>query len=108
MVTAETAVVLPMLVLILGLLLGIVGHSVDVIRVIDAARSGARLAARGESHQQVRQQTLAEAPQGSEVDVELTANTVVVRVASPPRRLLGLIELPAASSHATALMEGSG
>jgi Flp pilus assembly protein TadG len=48
MVTAEAAVVLPTLLLVLGLGFSAVGHVVDVIRATDAARAGARAAARGD------------------------------------------------------------
>lgn len=105
MVTAETAVVLPVFVLILGLLLAVVGHSVDAIRAIDAARSAARLAARGESTDVVRQQALDEAPTGSTVHVSSTGGEVRVRVVAPERTLIGSLGLPAAETEAVALVE---
>jgi len=105
MVTAETAVVLPVFVLILGLILAVVGHSVDAIRSIDAARSAARLAARGEPLEAVRQQALAEAPAGSTVRVVFSAGEVRVRVVAPERTLLGPLGLPAAETEAVALVE---
>jgi len=106
MVTAETAVVLPVFVLILGLILAVVGHSVDAIRAIDAARSAARLAARGEPIDVVRQQALDEAPAGSTVNIEFSAGEVRVRVVAPKRTLIGPLGLPAAESEAVALVEG--
>jgi Flp pilus assembly protein TadG len=55
MVTAETAVVLPALLLVLALAVSAVGHVLDVVRVTDAARAGARAAARGETDDVVQQ-----------------------------------------------------
>jgi len=105
MVTAETAVVLPVFVLILGLILAVIGHSVDAIRTIDAARSAARLAARGEPMEAVREQALAEAPVGSTVRVVFSGGEVRVRVVAPERTLLGPLGLPAAETEAVALVE---
>jgi len=108
MVIAETAVVLPVFVLILGLLLAVVGHSVDAIRAIDAARSAARLAARGEPLSVVRQQALDEAPAGSTVHVSSDGQEVRVHVVAPERALIGPLGLPAAETVAVALTEGGG
>ena len=47
MVTAEFAVVLPAVVLVLALSLGALGLALDQIRCVDAARAGARAASRG-------------------------------------------------------------
>lgn len=105
MVTAETAVVLPVFVLILGLLLAIVGHSVDTIRTIDAARSAARLAARGEPMAVVRQQALNEAPAGATVHVSSSGEEVRVHVVAPERTLIGPLGLPAAEAEIVALAE---
>jgi len=107
MVTAETAVVLPVLVLLLTLLLATLSHAVDYVRVIDAARSAARLAARGESLSTVEQQALAEAPEGSSVDLDTSGDQVRVTVTAPERRLLGPIALPSAGAEAVALLESS-
>ena len=48
MVTAEFAVVLPAIVLVLGLSLGALGLALDQVRCVDAARAGARAASRGD------------------------------------------------------------
>ena len=59
-VTAETAVVLPGLLLVVALGLSAVGHVVDVVRATDASRAGARAAARGDDDSAVRSAVLTE------------------------------------------------
>ena len=49
MVTAELAVVLPALLLVLAVALSALGLAVDQVRCVDAAAAGARAAARGDS-----------------------------------------------------------
>jgi len=105
MVTAETAVVLPVFVLVLAVMVAVVGYSVDSIRVIDAAKSGARLAARGEPIEVVRQQAEEEAPDGASVYVSFDDDEVRVSVVSPGRTMLGPLGLPAAEAEAVALIE---
>ena len=105
MVTAETAVVLPVLVVLFALLLAGLGQAVDYVRNIDAARSAARLAARGESVAVAEQQALREAPDGSHVEIRLGGEQVQVTVTTPGRRLLGPISLPSTESVAVALVE---
>ena len=108
MVTAETAVVLPVLVMLLALLLGVLGHAVDQARMVDAARSGARAAARGESIDEVRRVVLDEAPDGISVSVHQSATEVSVEVTAPSRSLFGLLALPAPSAESVALLEAGG
>ncbi|MCE7080085.1 TadE family type IV pilus minor pilin [Streptomyces sp. ST2-7A] len=66
-VTAETALVVPTLVLLMGVLLWATGAAVTALQCSDAARAAARAAARGESEETVRGTALALAPQGAEV-----------------------------------------
>ena len=105
MVTAETAVVLPVLVLLLALLLGVLGHALDYVRSTDAARSAARMAARGEPVSTTERQALSEAPAGSSVSVQSDGMHVQVTIRAPARHLLGPITLPAAEATAVALVE---
>ncbi|MEO8329674.1 MAG: TadE family type IV pilus minor pilin [Candidatus Nanopelagicales bacterium] len=105
MVTAETAVVLPVLVMLLVVLLGVIGHAVDQVRAIDAARTAARMAARGELVDDVKQQAAREAPPGSVVSVEHIDETFRVTLTVPGVRVLGLIELPQVEAVAVALDE---
>ena len=79
-ITAETAVVLPVLVLVLVALLG-VAHAVGVqLAAEDAARVGARAAARGESQGEVERLTRSVAPAGSAVTVSRSGGLVRVDV----------------------------
>ncbi|MGP3987777.1 TadE family type IV pilus minor pilin [Streptomyces sp. 3N207] len=78
-VTAEAAVVIPALVLLVaGLLWGLMA-SVARIQCVDAARAGARAAARGEPGNAVAQAVRSAAPPGARV--EMTREGELVRVA---------------------------
>ncbi|MCZ2818912.1 pilus assembly protein [Modestobacter sp. VKM Ac-2977] len=84
MVTAETAVVLPVLLLVLA---GAVAAVVVVgaqLRCVDAAREGARAAARGEPAAVVHELAAQAAPDGATTDLgvgETVRVTVAARVA---------------------------
>jgi Flp pilus assembly protein TadG len=81
MVTAETAVVLPVLLLVLA---GAVAAIVLVgaqLRCIDAAREGVRAAARGEAASAVTEIVRRAAPDGAAVSVTRTGDEVRVAVA---------------------------
>jgi Flp pilus assembly protein TadG len=82
MVTAETAVVLPVLLMVL---VGAVGAVVVVgaqLRCVDAAREGARAAARGEPAGVVTDVAGRAAPDGAVTDVATTEETVAVTVSA--------------------------
>ncbi|WP_405012598.1 TadE family type IV pilus minor pilin [Kitasatospora sp. NBC_01539] len=81
MVTAETAVALPAMVLLAALLTWGVLGTVAQIRCVDAARVGARAAARGETDPATSAR--AAAPPGAVVQVLREADTVRVTVESP-------------------------
>lgn len=109
MVTAEFAVVLPAVVLVLALSLGALGLALDQVRCVDAARAGARAASRGDSPGAVILVASRAAPSQAVVTLETSGDLVSVTVASPPRVGTGL--LPAwvhASSTASAALESSG
>lgn len=93
-VTAEAAVVLPVLVLVLALL--VTGARVIAAQLAcqDAARVGARTAARGEPADEVLRQTRAVAPRGAEVRVERGGDLVRVRVSARVRPLGAAARLP--------------
>ena len=81
MVTAETAVVLPVLLLVLA---GAVAAVVVVgaqLRCVDAAREGVRAAARGEPPAAVTEIVRRAAPAGAAVSVTRTGDEVRVAVA---------------------------
>ncbi|MCV2491754.1 pilus assembly protein [Geodermatophilus sp. YIM 151500] len=82
MVTAETAVVLPVLLLVLAgavAALAVVGAQ---LRCVDAAREGARAAARGSAAAEVRRIVTATAPDGAGVTTVHDGNLVVVTVSA--------------------------
>lgn len=79
--TAETAVVLPALVLLAAMLIWGVLAAAAQIRCIDAARVGARAAARGDADATARAQ--AAAPSGAAVHVALEGEDVRVTVEAP-------------------------
>jgi TadE-like protein len=108
MVTAEFAVVLPAVVLVLALSLGALGLALDQIRCVDAARAGARAASRGDSPGAVILVAGRAAPSGAVVSVGTSGDLVSVLVVSRPRVAASL--LPAwlqASSTASAVRESS-
>ena len=85
MATAEIAVALPALVLVTAIgLWGLTAASVQ-LTCADAARSGARAAARGESLAAVRDQVARAVPKGAVVRVSRDEATVTVDVSVPVR-----------------------
>lgn len=108
MVTAEFAVVLPAVVLVLALSLGALGLALDQVRCVDAARAGARAASRGDSNVAVILVTRRAAPSQAQVSMVTSGDLVRVSVVSRPR-VAGSV-LPAwlrASSTASAVREPS-
>jgi len=103
-VTAELALVLPGVVLLLVALLTAAGAAVTQVRVADAARAGARAAALGESHAEVGEVARSLAGDASDVRVSESGGYVVVEVSQDFSGPLGLADL-AASSSARALPE---
>lgn len=105
MVTAEFALVLPVVVVVLTLALAALAAATDQLRCVDAVRVGARAAARGDTVAAVEAAVRRAAPERSRVDVEIR-RVVTVTVTAPPRALLAW--LPARlrpSASATALPE---
>ncbi|MFC7490031.1 MULTISPECIES: TadE family type IV pilus minor pilin [unclassified Knoellia] len=103
MVTAEIAVALPALVLVLTLGLGAVAVVTDQLRCVDAARVGARLLARGEPVEQVRNEVARQAPDGAEIGFEVGPDSVRVDVSAQPPPLLravGVSARPRGVAHA--------
>ncbi|MEV1009782.1 TadE family type IV pilus minor pilin [Streptomyces sp. NPDC049881] len=68
-VTAESAIVVPALVLLLGAMLWGLGAVAVRLQCGDAARAGARAAARGETEADVTAVAAAVAPGGARIDV---------------------------------------
>jgi hypothetical protein len=108
-VTAEAAVVLPALALFTAMLLWALMAAAGQIRCVDAARAGARAAARTEPDAQVRVAALSAAPRGAEVTLERSGDLVRVRVTARslgPGRLAGALSADL-EAEATALAEDS-
>ncbi|MGB7448181.1 MAG: TadE family type IV pilus minor pilin [Ornithinimicrobium sp.] len=106
MATAELALAIPAVVMVLWLCLAGLTLSVDQIRCVDAARTAARAASRGYDVGQVRLVGQSLTPTGTEVSVTFLdeADAVQVAVTAPPR-VQWLPMLPRASSVATAPRE---
>ena len=83
MVTAETAVVLPVLLLVLAGAVAAVTVVGAQLRCVDAVREGARAAARGEDVATVRALVLRAAPEGMAVSVTHTGDDVLVGISGP-------------------------
>jgi hypothetical protein len=106
-VTAETAVVLPVLVIVLVALLWILALASAHTRASDIAVRTARAAARGDSVESLRAAAHASVPE-ADVDIEMTSDLVVVRVRwsmSPPVAFLSAIGTQEIRSDATARRE---
>lgn len=102
MVTAELAVALPAVLLVAALCLVAVSVGIDQVRCVDAARLGARAAARGDPGEVVRAEALRVAPSGAEVSVRTGPTEVSVTVtavrSSPGASWLGSFPVQATSS----------
>jgi len=104
--TAELAVALPSLVIVLAVALAAVDLGLAQVRCVDAARLGARLLARGEPEGSVLAEVRAAAPHGAEVSVASDGTRVSVLVtATVPAALRPLGTLPAPSASARAVLE---
>ncbi|KOG57869.1 hypothetical protein ADK75_00150 [Streptomyces virginiae] len=81
--TAEAALVIPALVLFAALLVWALMAAAAQIRCVDAARAGARAAARAEPVEVAEAAARAAAPQGARVELERVGDLWRVRVAAP-------------------------
>jgi Flp pilus assembly protein TadG len=109
MVTAETAVVLPVLLVVLAAAVWVLACVAGQLRCVDAARIGARAAARGDTPAAVSTATSAVAPAGARIDVQRSGDSVTVTVAAVVRPFgSALRRLPGTpvAAHATAIVEG--
>jgi hypothetical protein len=109
MVTAEFAVAIPALLLVLVLALSAVVAAMDQLRCIDAARATARALARGDSGEDALALGRPLAPAGAEFVVGGTAQVVQVSVRGSAPAALGWLG-PAATprSAAVAAREDAG
>lgn len=97
MVTAEAAVVLPTLVLLLALAVTVVTTVGAQLKLVDAARESARAAARGEDVATVKRAGQQTGPSGTAVEVVRTGRIVRVtaRATTKPLGLLPGLHLTA-------------
>ncbi|MGZ4490958.1 MAG: TadE family type IV pilus minor pilin [Nocardioidaceae bacterium] len=89
-VTAETAVVLPVLVAVALGLAWVLSLAVTQVRVVDAAREVARAAARDECRADAVARGQRVAPDGARISVRVDAADVVATVAADVRGPAGL------------------
>ncbi|WP_187122595.1 TadE family type IV pilus minor pilin [Mobilicoccus massiliensis] len=106
--TAEMAAAMPVVVLLLALVLTSVRVGVDQMRCVDAARAGARAAARGEGDDAVGTVVARAAPRGSRVSISRVDTDVVVDVSAPAVLRVPLLDaLPSPAARATSVLEGT-
>jgi hypothetical protein len=105
MATAELAVVLPTLVLIIAAGLSMVSVVLEQVRCVDAAREAARAAARGEPVDVVRAVASRVGPGAASVDVAAGADQVRVTVSARAGRVGGLLPTFRVTATAVALRE---
>lgn len=104
MATAELAVALPAVVLVLALALTALALGVDHVRCQDAARAAVRAASRGEPAAVVHEVARSRAPDGARVSLDPGSDGVGVVVEAPGRVRL-LPDLPGARASAWAYWE---
>ncbi len=104
MVTAELAVGLPAIVLVLALAVGVVQLGLAQIRCQDAAGVAARAAARGDSPARIEQLALTAAPAGAQLGIT-GDRLITVTVTAPGTRLLAWWPT-GVEATATAVREG--
>ncbi|MFF6954871.1 TadE family type IV pilus minor pilin [Streptomyces sp. NPDC008317] len=85
-VTAEAAMVIPMLVALTAALIWGLMAAAAQVRCVDAARAGARAAARSEAPGEVLRVAREAAPSGARVGVERSGDLIRVRVTVPAPR----------------------
>lgn len=103
MVSAELALAIPALLLVLMLCMVGLGIGADHLRATDAARAGARAAARGDDPAEARAAAAVIAPSGSQIVVSVVGEQVTVQVTAPARRMLPGV--PGASASAVSTLE---
>ncbi|NAS22521.1 hypothetical protein GT755_12595 [Herbidospora sp. NEAU-GS84] len=107
-VTAEMAAALPALVVVLGAALWAVSVVGARLECVDAARAGARAAARGDEVSAVREGAMAVAPAGATVEVTVGAavTEVTVRARVRPAWAVVLPEVAVSASASSATEKG--
>ncbi len=104
MATAELAVALPALVMVVSLLAVVIGVASDASRTSEAARAAARAASVGTDREVVVDQAQQLAPRAAVVRMWVDGPWVRVEVTAPGRQW-GPVPMPAPRSTAAALLE---
>ena len=108
-VTAETAVLLPALLVVLALAVGVLACVAAQLACVDAARAAARAAARGDSPALVRATGRRLAPEGAVVVLRGDEGLVEVVVTARVRPFgHGLVALPAVDVRGRAVADVEG
>jgi hypothetical protein len=107
MVTAELAVAIPAILLVLATCLAGVNAGIDQIRCVDAARLAARSAARGDTAAAVRVAALSAAPPGASLTLAEDAVTVTVTIEARSGGWGGVLPSWGLVAHATAPRESA-
>lgn len=102
-VTAETAVVLPVLILLVAALAWLVALGVSQVRVVDAARETARALARGEEAALSEEYGRRIAPDGARFKISQDAGQVRVEVSAKIAGPGGIFKLPGFLARSTAV-----
>lgn len=105
MVTAEAALVLPVLVVLLTVGLGAVTAVTAQLRCVDAAREAARAASRGEPTSTATGLAMQAAPAGASVVIDATSDRITVTVRAEVPLAAGLLPAVAVEGTAVALPE---
>ena len=105
MATAELAVVLPALVLVVAAALTAISVLLAQLRCVDAAREGARAAARGEPTEVASSAAARVAPPAAAVDIATVGDEVTVTVSATAGRGGGLLPSFRVPGTAVALRE---
>ena len=106
MATAEFAVAIPAVIVVVVLALAAISTVSDQVRCIDAARATARLLARGDPTDSALTEGRRLAPGGARFRVGGSGSEVTVTVLAPPRAGLGWLGARAApGGHAVAARE---
>ncbi|WP_305039968.1 TadE family type IV pilus minor pilin [Frankia sp. Cj3] len=109
--TAELAFAIPSLILVLLISIWLVSAVAIQARCAEAARVGARAAARGETDETVRLWSGRAAPHGSEISITRGFNFVVVRVALDTHATVGIASITpfiTIKASSTAPLEAAG
>lgn len=109
-VTAEAALVLPVLVLFTFALIWVSGLVLTKVRLVDAARETARAIARDDTVEDAWSQGRRIAPDGATMATRTEDGTVVVTVRGAPRLpgFLGFLPEPSLEAEAVTALENPG